>query len=961
MQSGKRKWAMGGLAVSALAAALAAPPVAAQDASETAQANPEVAPERIIVVTGSRIPRFDQGSVSPIVSISREDLERFGETGVEDVLNEYPQFAPDFGRSSNSPGDGTARLNLRGLGPSRSLVLLNGRRFTPQGTGSAIDLNAIPAVLIDGVEIVTGGASTVYGSDAVTGAINLKTRDFDGIELTGRFDVYGQGDGETYNASLSAGTGFASGQGQVAIYADYLNRSSLLGSDRSFTEFVISENSQTGELEPRGSSIIPEGIIFFPFAPIDGEFTNPVFTPDGSIRAFEDGDLFNFAADNLLQVPLERWSTGILADFDASDDLSIFTELMFAHTRSDRQLAPTPARLGIAFDIDSPFFNDQSRPVLRAAYDPDGDGIANAFFGKRLSEAGPRQLSRRGDYYRALAGMRYRLPADWRLEGYLLYGRVEDRDRTTNEISRSRLLQAVLVDPATGACVDPSNGCVAANLFGEGNLTDEAVEFLRIPTFQNESRSIERIGSVVATGPVFDLPAGGLFASIGAEYRSNSARFDPSPVLLTGDALSTVTTGQTVAGGFNVAEIFAEATLPLLSEMPGAHRLELEGGVRYSDYSRSGGSWTWKAGAQWQPVEGLRFAGAVQRAVRAPNIGELLENPNALPSSLPGTFDFCLASNDPVGRGLADVCVAQGMDRAQIGIYDVPPGVDPARFGIPFLRVRGGNPDLQPELADTLTIGAQYRSQGPIDLLLSVDYFSIELGDAISDQINPFLVCAAIRDPDSEVCAAIRREPSGLLISADDKPLNIASARTDGMDFEARISVDTPAWLRSGEDGRFSVSALATRTFDFAQQSTPDAPTIDCAGLFARECGFSGGTTFPEFVANTVFAYDEARFGAAVRWRFVGPMDNGQPVFDAITGRMRPPLAIPRIGSRNYLDLSVRYDFDDTIRLRAGVDNLLQTSPPLLGSQASQSNTDPARYDIFGRRFFVTFSAKVGG
>ncbi|MEM7701239.1 MAG: TonB-dependent receptor plug domain-containing protein [Pseudomonadota bacterium] len=185
-------------------------------------------------------------------------------------------------------------------------MLFNGRRLAPQGTGSAIDINAIPAILIKQIDVVTGGASAVYGSDAVTGAVNFITRKVDRLEATGQFDVYGAGDGESYNASLVGGTSFAGERGHITAFADYLRRTLLLGSDREFIEFVIGENSRTGAFEPGGSRVIPEGIILFPPTLIDGAFTNAVFTPDGSVRGFAPEDRFNFASDNYLQTPLKR-------------------------------------------------------------------------------------------------------------------------------------------------------------------------------------------------------------------------------------------------------------------------------------------------------------------------------------------------------------------------------------------------------------------------------------------------------------------------------------------------------------------------------------------------------------------------------------------------------------------------------------------------------------------------------
>lgn len=919
--------------------------------------------ERVILVTGSRIPRFDSVAASPVMTLERKEIERFAEVNLEEFLNEFPQFVPDNSRSTNNPGDGTASLNLRGLGPDRSLVLFNGRRLAPQGTGSAIDINAIPAILIKQIDVVTGGASAVYGSDAVTGAVNFITRKVDGIEATGQFDIYGAGDGESYAASLVAGTGFAGDRGHITAFADYLRRTPLLGSDREFTEFVIGENSRTGELEPGGSSIIPDGIILFPPALIDGSFTNAVFTPDGSVRGFVPEDRFNFASDNYLQTPLERWSGGAIADFKVSDSATLFTELMFTDTRSDRQLAPTVAAFPVAFSLDPAFFSDQGLAVLGANFDPDGDGVVEAVLGKRLSEVGPRFSSREAQYYRALAGARVKLGADWEAEAHYSFGRVDEATAFQNDASRSRYQQGLLINPTTGGCLDPSGGCVPVNAFGPGNFSQEAIDFIRIDAFSSESQSTQHIASVVATGPLARWQAGEIFVSGGAEYRRNSASFTPSPILATGDTIAFGEAGQSVDGSFDVFELFAETSIPLLTDHALAERLELEGAVRYSDYSLAGGEWTWKLGGQWVPVSGLRVRGSWQRAVRAPNIGELLESPSGGTFQVNGTLDFCLAINDPVGTGLSDVCIAQGIAPDQLGVYDVPSGLDPSRFQIPVNRVRSGNVDLDPESADTWTIAADYQWSGPVSGAVGVSYYSIELDDAISADINPFGICAVVKDPDAPVCQVIEREASGFITNVADKPLNIASARAEGIDFNFNLSAEAPGWLNpdwAGGDARISLRTLATRTLTFGLQSTPAAPFIDCAGQFARDCSLASGSTFPDFTANTSLAYDTKSVGLALRWRYIGPQDNAEPVFDALVGRTRAPLAIPRVGDRHYLDLGVRVNATRNIELRAGIDNLLKTSPPLLGRQARQSNTDPSRYDIFGRRFFVSLRARLG-
>ncbi|NNE41148.1 MAG: TonB-dependent receptor plug domain-containing protein, partial [Marinicaulis sp.] len=447
----------------------------------------------VIFVTGTRIPRPDAQAASPVASFDREAINTFRSMTIEDFINDLPLVTPDFGRTGNNPGDGTARINLRGLGPQRSLILLNGRRVAPAGIDSAVDINTIPSALLERVEIVSGGASAVYGSDAVTGAVNFITRDnLQGVEISGQFDIFGVGDGETYNTSIIAGTDFADGRGHVTVYGDYLNGTPVRSDAREFTSVVIGENRTTGELIERGSFTVPEGVIGFPPAMLNGELVFPIFNEDGSFREwFFNEETYNFAPDNYLQTAIERWSGGAFIDFEIYPDFELFSEFMFSRPTTKSQLAPTPANLFASFTIDSAFFADSTREELRAAYDPDGDGIGDAFVAKRLEEVGPRQSHLTGNYYRSVVGFRTDLTAAWTVDGYYSYSRNDNLAGEGNNVSRSRLLQGLLVDPSTNQCVDPSGGCVPVNIFGLGNISAEAVDFIRVDGIENKSHATQ--------------------------------------------------------------------------------------------------------------------------------------------------------------------------------------------------------------------------------------------------------------------------------------------------------------------------------------------------------------------------------------------------------------------------------------------------------------------------------------
>lgn len=396
----------GDVARIALMCALIIPPLAAPAAAQPA----DEAPDDVIVVTGTRIPRKDQSAPSPVVSFDRKELTAFGSTVVEDFLNTAPQATPDFGRGTNNPGDGSASIDLRGLGRGRTLVLFNGRRLAPTGTGGAIDVNAIPAAMIARVELVSGGASAVYGSDAVAGAVNFISRDdFEGIEANGQYDVFGAGDGAVWNGNIVAGTAFAGGRGHATVFVDYLNRAALFAGAREFTAVTLTEDRTTGDLFPAGNPVGPAGAIFNPRISLGGPPVSLAFEPGGTVHPFGPADFYNFAQDNYIQTPLTRWSSGLIAKYDASDDVELFLEFMYSRPDSAQQLAPTPGRFTSNVTLSPAFFPASTIAILAPAIDADMDGIARASFTRRFNEVGPRVIERNRQYYRAVAGLKARL------------------------------------------------------------------------------------------------------------------------------------------------------------------------------------------------------------------------------------------------------------------------------------------------------------------------------------------------------------------------------------------------------------------------------------------------------------------------------------------------------------------------------------------------------------------------
>jgi outer membrane receptor protein involved in Fe transport len=345
----------------------------------------------------------------------------------------------------------------------------------------------------------------------------------------------------------------------------------------------------------------------------------------------------------------------------------------------------------------------------------------------------------------------------------------------------------------------------------------------------------------------------------------------------------------------------------------------------------------------------------VQRAVRAPNIGELDTTPALSVQRLAPQIDFCAASNDPVGAGLTGVCVAQGMSPNQIGIYD------PA-FSYNIDVLTGGNPELTPETADTFTAGFTWRSQDPVALQASFDYVRVKLNDAI-ENFGPgfdFGECALAADPKSAACRVIHRNSDGTVASVDSVPINFARAVVESLDLNLDVQMDAPDWASIAPGAEISLELHASHYLQNASALSPNEPMFDCVGFFA--CGDYNlqGVVTPSTVATTSIIYSVGTVSALLRWRWIDGVDNVATKAALFYGDPLPVLAIPHIGAMNYVDLALEADIGEQAQLRAGVDNVFEADPPQMAGDQVQANTDPARYDVFGRRFFLAVDYRLG-
>ena len=914
-----------------------------------------------VIVTGSRIPRRDYTSLSPLTTVSRLELELSGITTLENSINTLPQVIPGSSASLNQGDDSDiATFNLRGLGTNRALTLLNGRRFVPSGPTGAIDLNSIPAVLVERYEVVSGGASAVYGSDALTGAVNFILRDdFEGVEVSSQYNVTDEGDGDILDLNIAGGTSFANGRGYISGFVGRYDRDPVTQDERDFSAVPLDSNFQTGEITPGGSGTIPDGRISN-INSIDGVPApfGVVLDANGEATPFELADLYNFAPFAYLQTDMERNSLASFLQFEITPAVSLYGEYMYVDTQLSKQMAPTGSFLGRGqINTDNPFLGESLREELEANYDPDGDGLAEIDLFKRLVEFGPRREEADTELHRLVLGIRASVFDDWTLDVHL---NIADSDRQINKFnngSESRFRQALLVDPATNTCFDTSGGCQPANIFGAGNLSEGAEAFIRENPIRTDTDIEQTILGASLVGDIVQLPAGPVSLAIGVEARDE----DYSEKTRNADTLDAlgVFIAPDVDGDIEYREIFGELRIPLLADRSMFEYLGLEGGYRYTDHSLSDEFHTWKVAAEWVPVSSVRFRAAWQEAARAPNAQEYFEAEQTGINPFIGDSDRCSASRNPRESGYTELCVAQGMPEDQLGVFE-------AEAFFPTRVATGGNEDLDPEKSDTLTLGVVAEPAFIPGLSLALDYFDIEITEAITQlEASAVVITCFIRnDIEFDTCQSLTRDPSSLNIdTVTGDYRNISRLSSKGFDLQLEYSRELPTWMSlPGSSAFLDVSVLATYYDEMVYKVGPGLPAFQCAGFIGAPCAFTSYGTLPDTRTRARLSYSSGPLNVALQWSWIDSQDWAYLEYANELG-FDPESVVPitdNISAESYWDLFFNLQLGDSWEVFGGIENLGDEEPPILASNQIDANTDPTTYDVMGRSYFVGIRARFG-
>lgn len=931
--------------------------------AQEAQASPGPQLEEI-VVTGSRLLRSDLSAPSPVAIVNDQQIKGSGDATIESILYESPQLAAGNTSSVNANGGtGVLSANLRALGPTRTLVLVNGRRFVGANGDGTVDLATIPDALVKRVEIITGGASAVYGSDAIAGAVNFILKDdFEGAELAYMRGVTGESDGETDKIDLTIGGNFAEGRGNAVVYGSYTSREPVMFSARKFSAISLFEGDDA--LIPGGSGNIPGMRIGLSGSQLAGLNGVDLSAADGcdsllGIRFGEGGavlpfcqpqDAYNFAPDNYLVRPLKREQIHGLAKFKISDAVEMYSELHFVNTRNSYQQAPESGGLetpGAGGALVIP--NYATNPILSAPvrqlfidnpqiWDIDGDGTARVFgTGRRGIETGPRHYEYERDALNLTGGFRGEFGGDsrWRWDTFYQYqrSRTDELIEGVYSLTRVGLGVDVVVDPVTNvvSCRNPVLGCVPVNPFGLGAITPEAGSFIAT---QRTSREIfeRKVAGASVAGEPFNLPAGPVGLAVGVEYREDQYSFTPGATDLAGE-YGRISRGA-LAGSYDVSEYFAEVRVPILAELPFSEELAVEAAVRRADYSNFGKSTTWKGGVEWAPVRDLRVRAAYNRALRAPTLSELF---SPVSRAFASGDDPCDIRQSPT-QAQRDLCVQQGVPAEDIdGFTQVTVGLS---------ADSGGNPALREEESETWTYGFVFTPSFVPGLNLALDYFDIKVDGAIQtiSAEQALKSCFRLLDNDSAACRTIVRDPTGQIEFVRASLNNIGSLEVNGLDLQADYGFGTDALALPGSSAQLTFGAAASWLFERTDRIIGEEPR-DCAGFLGGGCTGQTAYGIPDFKASLSATWSSGVATARLQARYIGEMQ-------LIAGATS---VVQKADAVTYFDFSGTVDvLDGRVEVFGGVDNLLDEQPPVLGfSLGGDANTDVSLYDVLGRRYFM--------
>jgi iron complex outermembrane recepter protein len=993
------RWAAGiALAVAAPAFAQT-PPATTADSSENTPAVQEV------IVTGSRIPvPANITATSPLTVVSRDEIQQQGHTDVIDFMSQLHQnfinSNVDLGNTSNPllSAGGVATVDLRGLGPQRTLVLVDGKRL---GNGDpntlnpnpAADIDQIPAAMIERVDVVTGGASATYGSDAMAGVVNfIMRRNFQGVEVDAQYG-FNQHDnhnpGGIQQAELTSGINAPTGStmngykrdvsvifgmnspdndGNITGYFVYHNQDPTVGALYDFADCLYvggacGNSGNSNRYTIGGNQYAVVGNQFLPWP-------QPGQVPPAT---------FNSSAYTFQQRQDTRYQGGFLSHYDINDHVKPYLDFMYMDDRTTATVAPSglfeggnpySANNQYAVNCGNPFLSAQQLGIVQSAgFCGAGTSATDTFdinIGRRNVEGGGRTTLFDHTNYRVVGGARGDIIDGITYDAYAQYYYTTLYSSNSNYLSSVAVNNALLVGGTAANPVCLSGGtCVPYNIFQQGGVTQAQLAGLYEPgtSYGNDTEKILHADFTVDLGQwgltmptAHDSPG----LNLGWEDRHESMAYAPDQAELSGDLSGFSGAAPPISAGYKVSEGFFEGRVPLIQGMTGVEDLDLDAGYRYSNYSTAGTTNTYKVELQYAPTKDVRLRGSFDRAVRAPNLIELF-NPQSYGQQSFVGVDPCV----PAAAGAAPTatlaqCERTGMTAAQYNAMDVGIQCTAGQCG----QVIGGNPKLAPEVAMTWSIGASFTPQFLPDFSATIDYYHIAVSGEIGTIPGNIIFNNCLNTGDPAYCSQVVRNPvTGALHGATvagggyilQTNINAGASLVSGIDLSANYHYSLGSW------GRLLTSFNGTYVQHNTVTPFPGSGTFDCAGLFGVNC-FNGVN--PRWRHTLRVSWDMPwRTEISAFWRFIGPTsyDNNNTnalLFESEEGAVNTQYG--HIPGYSYLDLTLTGHVMENVDVRFGVSNVFDKDPPLLTSaitNGSQNNSFLA-YDAVGRQFFLGLTAK---
>ncbi len=950
-----------------------------------------------ITVTGTRIKGADVLSPSPLQVLDFEYIEDLGTINVQDALKINPSFGEPgesrFTSNGNVTNAGASTVNLRNLGADRTLVLADGRRMVAGVPGTArVDLTMVPTGFIERVEVLTGGASAVYGSDAIAGVVNfIYKRNFEGLIFNAQTGVSSQGDANANLIDFTAGHNFAEKRGNFMVYAGFSDEDGLDNGARSFSDdSYASKVVAQGSRDPADlytvvlnrSTVQPRGQVG-----VGSPNQSFVFTDDGTgIIPFDstnqdapfrfDPNEFPGAQDNLA-APVQRLTTALRATYDVNPHLKTFFDMNYGRVSSTgsntfhpyvatfdfgigiSQRQEIESRLvnpadGTVTIVRNPFIPDA---VYNIATDQDGDGLRDVSYAKRVVEFGNRATELDRQQIRLVLGAEGDISNDWSYETYYSYGRSDLNGRQRGLYITPSLFQSLRAvsdvfdfdgdgNTTEAICADSNariNGCAPINFYGVNNVSEAAREYVQGSdgaAFQDSTQDMHVVAGNV-TGTVFELPAGPLQFAGGLEYRRESSnhQFDP----LYNTKQNGFVQQRDITGSITVKEAYGEVNVPLVSDTPGFSSLSVRAAGRYSDYSTLGSFPAYNFGLEWAPVDSLRFRGVYAHAVRAPNVGELFRPVQAGVTSI---VDPCQGVMIGDSGAAASQCLADPGVLANANENNGTVTFIQTDFqGVGTLSIT--NPDIQEEAGTTWTFGGVYTPEYVPGLSVTLDYYNIDVEDAISTVTTQFILNQCYLEANDDFCPLIDRRPAaaapasvGSVQLIRSGLVNSGGAFAEGIDLTAGYVTDLGG-------GTLSANLSYTHLLDQGVIPRIGADTNEQAG----EVGF------PYNKALVRLGYDHGPWGIVATTQYVGKslIDD-----EFLRSRFGPDTDVKddyfAFDAAWYMDLQLKYRVKNRYELYVGASNLFNEQPPMILSGIPGNRN--ANYDVIGR--FWYFGVRAG-